>query len=90
MSLWTLLKILFYTVTATKGGLLTDNLIGHKKYIRWGDILEIKKPSFGIPRDARYVITSDNKLILLRSMTNYELLIQLIKEKAPNLEDCSS
>ena len=86
-----LLKILFYSVTATKKGLITANIIKSNKFLQWNEIVEVRRPRFGIPVDASYVISrNEGKLLLVRSMKNYKELIQMIKDKAPNLKRCQS
>lgn len=80
-------KILFYSVTATERGLETDNLAGSKKIFLWDEIVEVRRPRFGIPKDANYVISKNrDKLLLVKSMTNYKELVQMIKVRAPNLK----
>ncbi|MBW1788631.1 MAG: hypothetical protein JRK53_18755 [Deltaproteobacteria bacterium] len=89
INVWFLLKIVFYSVIATSKGIKSNNLIGPDKFFPWDEILEVRKPIYGIPPDAIYVISKDNeKLMLLRGMKNIDEFIQLIKEKAPNLKRC--
>ena len=84
---WFLLKILFYSVTATDSGLETDNIVGANKVFLWDEIVEVRRPCFGIPHDATYVISRNKgKLLLVRSMKNYRESIQLIKDRAANLQ----
>ena len=81
------LKIMFYSVTAVDKGLEANNIIGPKKFFHWNEIVEIRRPKFGIPNDASYVISSERrKMMLLRGTKNYKKLIALIKFKAPNLK----
>jgi len=84
---WVFLKILFYSVTATERGLETDNIVGSNKLLLWDEIVEVRRPRFGIPVDFSYVISKNkDKLLLIRSMKNYKKLIQLIKLRAQNLQ----
>ena len=77
-------KILFYSVVATESGILSFNSFGEGKLFDWTEIIEVKRPRFGIPYDFTYVISTDNeKMLLVRSMQNYKELIELIKAKAP-------
>jgi len=88
---WFLSKILFYSVTATEGGLETDNIVGSKQMFLWDEIVEVRRPRFRIPKDASYVISKNkDKLLLVRSMTNYKELVQMIKVRALNLKRCQS
>jgi hypothetical protein len=88
---WLFFKILFYSVIATDKGLVTNNLFGAGKSVLWDEIIEVRRPRFGIPADFTYVLLANkSKLLLVRSMKNYKALIQLIKEKAPNLQKCKS
>lgn len=88
---WFFLKILFYSVTATDSGLETDNIVGANKVLLWDEIVEVRRPRFGIPHDATYVISRNKgKVLLVRSMKNYKELIQLIKVRTPNLQKCRS
>ena len=82
-------RILFYSVIATDKGLQIRNLFGPSKSIIWDEVIEIRRPRFGIPGDFTYVFLADKKkIVLVRSMNNYKKLIQLIKERAPNLKRC--
>ena len=88
---WIFAKFLFYSVSATKRGLETDNVFGQKKLFLWNEIVEVRRPRFGIPYDFSYVISENqDKLLLVRSMKNYKELIQLIKARAPNLQKCQT
>ena len=87
--LWVLSRILFYSIIVTDKGLKTHNIFGSNMSVLWDEIIEVRRPKFGIPVDFTYVFLSNkSKLILIRSMQNYKKLIQLIKEKAPNLQKC--
>ena len=87
--LWISLKVLFYSVTATERGLETDNIAGSNKLFLWDEIVEVRRPRFGVPIDFLYVISKNkDKLLLVRSMKNYKELIELIKALAPNLQKC--
>ena len=89
LGVWLFFKILFYSVIATDKGLVTNNLFGAGKSVLWDEIIEVRRPRFGIPADFTYVLLANkSKLLLVRSMKNYKALIQLIKEKAPNLQRC--
>ena len=88
--LWFLLKILFYSITATDRGLKTDNIIGANKLFDWKDIIEIRRPRFGFPVNFTYVISKNkDKLFLIKNKKNYKELIKYIKENAPNLKICN-
>lgn len=89
IALWIFTKILFYSVTATERGLETANIVGASKSFQWDKIVEVRRPRFGIPKDASYVISKNkDKLLLVRSMKNYKELIELIKARAANLQKC--
>lgn len=84
-----LFKYLFYSVTATSDGLVTDNKFGRNKSIPWSDIIEVRRPRFQIPYEFTSVISKNgDKLYLLKSMTYYKELIELIRERAQNLKEC--
>lgn len=86
---WFLLKIVFYSVIATERGLATSNIFKSSNIFLWDQIVEVRRPRFGIPYDATYVISENKKkLLLVRSMRNYKELVELIKVKASNLERC--
>ena len=86
---WFFGKVLLYSVTATEDGLETANPFGSSKSFLWDEIVEVRRPRFGIPYDFTYIISKKrDKLILIRSMKNYKELIQVIKSKAPNLNKC--
>ncbi|MGD9245788.1 MAG: hypothetical protein PVH36_12700 [Desulfobacterales bacterium] len=88
-ALWFLLKIVFYSVTATDRGIGTHNIAGANKFFLWDEIVEIRKPVFGIPHDAIYLISENkDKLMLLKGMKDLDEFIQLIKDRAPNLKKC--
>ena len=81
-----LIKYLFYSVTATSDGLIADSKFGRNKNIPWHEIIEVRRPRFGIPYEFTSVISKNrDKIYLLKSMTYYKELIDLIKERAPNL-----
>lgn len=89
--LWFFSKILFYSVTGTDRGLETDNIVGSNKLLLWHEIVEVRRPRFGIPVDFTYVISENKgKLLLVRSMKNYKKLVDLIRLKAPNLQKYQS
>jgi hypothetical protein len=74
---------------ATDKGLVTNNLFGQSKSVRWDEIIEVKRPRFGIPADVTYVLSAKKKKVfLIRSMKNYNALIQLIKQRSTNLQGC--
>lgn len=84
-------KIMFYSVTAVDKGLEANNIIGPRKFFHWNEIVEVRRPKFGIPNDASYVISNKRgKMMLLRGTKNYKNLIALIRLKAPNLKRCES
>lgn len=86
---WLSLKVLFYSVTATERGLETDNIVGASKSFQWDEIVEVRRPRFGVPVDFSYVISKNkDKLLLVRSMKNYKELTELIKTRARNLKRC--
>jgi hypothetical protein len=83
---WFFAKLLFYSVTATERGLETDNILGSNKLFLWDEIVEIRRPRFGVPYDATYVISKNKaKLLLVKSMNNYSELIDVINVRAVNL-----
>ncbi len=85
-AIWVFLKVIFYSVTVTDEGLKTSNIIGKSKLFRWDEIVDLRRPRFGIPGDFNYVISRNNdSLLLVRSMQNYKELIDLIKVRSPNL-----
>lgn len=86
---WIILKLLFYSVTATNKGIEARNIVVRNIKIQWGDIIEIRRPRLGVPKDISYIITkNNNKLLLIRSMNDYSKIIKLIKERALNLKNC--
>lgn len=88
---WFFIKILFYSITATDRGLKSNNPLGSSKEFVWEEIVEVRRPRFGIPYDLAYVVSKNKgKMLLVRSMQNYKELIELIKVKAQNLQKCKS
>ena len=88
---WFFIKILFYSITATDRGLKSNNPLGSSKEFIWEEIVEVRRPYFGIPYDLTYVVSKNNgKLLLIRSMQNYKEIIELIKIKAQDLQKCKS
>ncbi len=86
-----LIYYFFYSVTATSSGLIAENKLGRNKTFLWDEIVEIRRPRFGIPHELTSVISKDGKkLFLLKSMTHYKELVEHIKEKAINLKKCNS
>ena len=78
-----------YCISATKNGIENHPLIGHSKFFAWDEIVEVRRPLFHIPVDFNYVVSKNGKrLLLIRSMNNYKELIQLIEQKAHNLQKC--
>lgn len=89
--LWVLLRVAFYSVTGTDRGIITHNVIGQNKFFQWDEIVEVRRPRFGIPAAFSYVISKDkDKILLIRSMNNYKELVELIKTIASNLKRCQS
>ena len=87
--LWFFSRILFYSVSATKNCLESRNIVGSTKSFSWDEIVEVRRARFGVPVDFSYVVSKNNgKLRLIRSMRNYQQLIELIKDRAPNLTTC--
>ena len=85
--IWFYFGIVLYSIFATETHLKNKSFTGRTKIIPWETIVAIQRPRLGIPYDFIYVITSDReKMLLVRSMKNYERLIQLIEERAPNLK----
>ena len=75
--IWSYLKILYYSITATSSGLEAKNIIGKNKYLLWENIKEIRKPRFGFPVNFTYVVSkTGEKLLLLKNKKNYEKLIR--------------
>ena len=83
---WLLFGLLFYTIKATENGIESSNIVGKSTVLSWDEILEIRKPRFGIPVDFSYVISESKKMLLVRSMKNYHELIKLIENRAVNLK----
>jgi len=84
--LWFLARILFYVVYATEYGIRAKNILSKTEFIPWHEIVEIKGPKIGIPRDVINLITQDRRKIrLIKSMNNYSRLLELVKTRAPNL-----
>jgi hypothetical protein len=87
--LWFFNKVLYYSIIVLPQGISSNKLVGGGYLVKWEEIVEVKRPKFGIPYDAIYIVTYKNKKILLvRGMKNYLKLIKLIKVKAPNLRYC--
>lgn len=81
-SFWIVLKLLFYSLTVTNDGLIVNNIICSKKFVRWDEVVQIRRPIFRVPLDATYIILANGKKVLLvRSMENYKEVIQAIKAK---------
>ena len=86
---WLFARILFYSVKATKAGLESKNLLERTTTIPWHEIVEIRKSRIFVSTAFRYVISSrGHKLLLIRNLKNYHKLIDMIKDKAPNLKVC--
>jgi hypothetical protein len=85
-----LIYYFFYSVTATSKGLVAEHkLVGNKLFL-WDEIVEVRRPRFGIPYEFTSVISKKGKKIyLLKSMTHYKELVEHIKEKAINLKKCN-
>ena len=87
-SYWFLLKIVFYSITATDVGIETHNIVGSSKFFDWDEIVEIRNPTWGIPHDAIYVVSRNrSRIMLLKGMKNLEELINIIKLNSPNLKN---
>ena len=83
------LKCLLYSVVASMEGLRANNIMGKERFLHWSEIVEIRKPRFGLPQEIAYVISNNQeKLLLLRSMKHYNQLIDLVRKRAPNLQKC--
>jgi hypothetical protein len=88
---WVIARFLFYSVTSTEDGLETNNLFHQCKLLPWDEIVEVRRPRFGIPYDFSYVVSRGrHKMLLIRSMRNYQELIDVIRARAGNLIRCSS
>ncbi len=86
---WFIVEFVFYTVTVNSNGLRSCNLLGQRKVILWQEINEIRRPRLGIPRQITYVIAKDGKSIhLVRDVTNYREVIELIKKRVSKLQKC--
>jgi hypothetical protein len=73
-------------VYATEYGIRAKNILSKTEFIPWHEIVEIKGPKIGIPRDVINLITQDRRKIrLIKSMNNYSRLLELVKTRAPNL-----
>lgn len=84
-------KIFFLTVIATEKELKRTYPFITDKSFPWDEIIEVRRPRLGMPYDFSYVISKNKKkLLLIRSMENYKELVELIKAKAPNLQNCKS
>jgi hypothetical protein len=78
--------LLFYKVISSKKGLKATNLFSRPQFFKWEDIIEVRRPVLGIPRYIAYVISKDNKkMLLIRKIKDYDKLINIIKERALNL-----
>lgn len=89
VAVWCEFEIVLYSVTASDKGLEANKVIGQNKSFTWDEIVELRRPLFRIPVDLAYVVSKSNdKLRLVRSMSNYRELIQIIKVRAPNLNKC--
>jgi hypothetical protein len=83
------LRCLLYSVVASTRGLKANNIIGKEKSLQWSEIIEVRRPRFGLPQEIAYVISNKKeRLLLLRSMKHYNQLIELIRKRAPNLQKC--
>ncbi len=88
---WSYSKTLYYTITATNKGLETDNIVGANKSYLWEEIIEVRRPRFGVPVNITYVISiNEDKSILIRNRNNYKEIVETIKGKAFNLKICNA
>ena len=79
-------KVLYYSITVTKHGLESKNIMGKKQVFKWSDIIDLQGPRFGIPSDFLYVVSKNkDKLLLVKSMKNHKRLIKTIQDRATNL-----
>ncbi len=89
-----ILGIWFYTflfseTITSQAGLEHKNPFGFNRRLSWEEIVEVKRPLFGVPVDLTYIVSNKNeKILLIRSKKNYLELIEEIKTKAPNLISC--
>ncbi len=84
--LWFLVRVVMYSVTASESGLTASCMMITKVHFTWDEILEIKRHRYLKSGDITYVILKNKKkLLLVRSMTNYEIIINLVKANSPNL-----
>jgi hypothetical protein len=85
--IWVSSKILFYSVTATKRGLVSKNLLRSSNFISWNEIIDFQTPRFGFASQGGYVISDKGeKMMLMEEMKNYTELINVIQTRSPNLK----
>lgn len=83
-----LLRILYYTITATEDGLTTGNIIGLNNSCKWEEIEGALNPLFCIPKDKKYLkLKNKKKLLIVMSMPNTKELLELIKLRVPNFKE---
>ncbi len=87
---WVQFRIFLSSVIITNNGLETKSPVSIKRFIKWEDIIEVKRPFLGIPNEYTYVVSLNNKIITLcRSIPEYQNIIKTIQERSLNLKKCN-
>jgi hypothetical protein len=80
-------RIVFRSLVATEDGLEMSVIGSAPARISWADIQAVRRPTFGIPQDAAYIVShSGRRLMIARSMSGVPELLTLIERKAPRLQ----
>ena len=89
IGLWPIFHFFSYSVIATNEGVENRPLVGVKKKFTWPEIAEVRQPKFKIPYNVIYVVTQNNKKIVIwKEMNNINQMIDFIKNMSPNLRKC--
>ena len=83
-------RVCLSSVTISQEGIESTSPISSKRFLRWDEIVEVRRPFVRIPYEYTYVVSASNKkLTLFRSYPEYREIIRVIKERAPKLEKCN-
>jgi hypothetical protein len=81
------IRIVFRSLVATEHGLELRVIGSAPARMPWADIHAVRRPTFGIPKDAAYIVSrSGRRLMIARSMSGLPELLALIERKAPHLQ----
>lgn len=75
-------EVVPYFVVATEEGLRAEGMFGREKSFLWEEIAEVRRPRLSTLTDLAYIVSNSGaKIVVLRSMTNYPELVQLIEQR---------